>query len=220
MRIRLVSFTLCPFVQRAVITLEEKGVDYELEYIDLDDPPEWFKQLSPMGKVPLMLVGDDVLFESAVILDYLDECYPPRLHPADPLRRAQHKAWIEYGSGLLMQQHTVAMAADEGGYVEALKGLTGLVEGLQVPLDEGLFGGTNAYSLVDAAYAPFFMRMEIQASIRQDAEACCPPSVAAWSKVLLARPSLKRSVADDFTPRYLQFLRKRGSWLAVQLATG
>jgi glutathione S-transferase len=90
MSIKLVSFKLCPFVQRAVILLEEKAVAYTLEYKELDDPPEWFRQRSLFGKVPLMHVDDEVLFESAVILDYLDEVYPPRLHPHPPLRRAQH----------------------------------------------------------------------------------------------------------------------------------
>jgi glutathione S-transferase len=37
--------------------------------------------------VPLVLIGDEVLFESAVILDYLDEVYSPQLHPDDPLQR-------------------------------------------------------------------------------------------------------------------------------------
>ena len=115
MAVKLVSFKLCPYVQRAVIALEEKGVEYTLEYVDLEDPPAWFKSISPLGKVPLLLVGDTVLFESAVILDYLDEVYLPRLHPDDPLRRAQHRAWIEYGSGLLMQQRKVGLAADEEG---------------------------------------------------------------------------------------------------------
>jgi glutathione S-transferase len=94
MNIKLVSFKLCPFVQRAVIALEEKGVEYTLEYIELEDPPAWFVERSPFLRVPLMLIDDTVLFESAVILDYLDEVYPPRLHPQDPLRRARHKAWI------------------------------------------------------------------------------------------------------------------------------
>ena len=88
MPIKLVSFKLCPFVQRAVLALEEKGVDYELAYIELEDPPDWFKRLSPLGKVPLMLVDDNPVFESAVILEYLDEVYQPSLHPKDPLQRA------------------------------------------------------------------------------------------------------------------------------------
>lgn len=214
MSINLVSFKLCPYVQRAVIALEEKGVKYALEYIDLDDPPPWFKRLSPLSKVPLLLIGDKVLFESAVILDYLDEVYPPRLHPSDPLRRAQHKAWIEYGSGLLQQQRALGLAEDEERFMEALAQLSARVARLQDPLEEGLFGGGAGYSLVDAAYAPFFMRMDIQAAIRRQITAALPPSVMAWSGRLLARPSLQRSVVEDFTPRYLRFLRQKGAWLA------
>jgi glutathione S-transferase len=53
MSIKLVSFKLRPFVQRAIMLLEEKALAYTLEYIELDDPPEWFRQRSPFGKVPL-----------------------------------------------------------------------------------------------------------------------------------------------------------------------
>jgi glutathione S-transferase len=219
MNIKLVSFKLCPFVQRAVILLEEKAVPYSLEYIDLEDPPVWFRQRSPFGKVPLLLVGEEVLFESAVILDYLDEVYPPSLHPQAPLRRAQHKAWIEYGSGLLTQQHSLGVAADEERFSRALGQLNDLLDRLQTPLQQGLFGGDNPYCLVDAAYAPFFMRMEIQAAVRPEITASVPPLVASWSHQLLNRVSLKSSVVADFTPRYFRHLRQKGSWLASQLQT-
>jgi len=68
----LISFELCPFVQRSVITLLQKGVDFKINYIDIHDPPEWFQQISPLGKVPVMRVDNTVLFESAVINEYLD----------------------------------------------------------------------------------------------------------------------------------------------------
>ena len=189
MRIKLVSFKLCPFVQRAVIALEEKGVDYELDYIELENPPQWFKQRSPLGKVPLLLVDDSVLFESAVILDYLDEVYAPPLHPQDPLLRARHKAWIAYGSGLLMQQHELGTAPDQASFGERLGELNDLVQGLCVPLDEGLFGGDSPYSLVDVAFTPFFMRQALLAAIEPEIKASLPPQVASWSRNLLVRPS-------------------------------
>jgi glutathione S-transferase len=219
MTIKLVSFKLCPYVQRAVITLEEKGVGYELEYIDLDAPPAWFKQCSPFAQVPLLLIGDEVLFESAVILDYLDEVYPPRLHPDNPLTRARHKAWIEFGSALLRQQHAVAMAADEERYIQGLSEFKRLMERLESPLEQALFGEGSVFSLVDAAFAPLFMRMEILATIRSEVTADMPQSVAIWAQALLARPSLRRSVVADFDSLYFQFLRQKGSWLAGQRRT-
>ena len=106
----LVSFKLCPYVQRSVITLLEKQVDYNVTYIDLSEPPEWFLALSPFGKVPLLRVGDSALFESAVINEYIDEITPPSLHPTDPLLKAQNRAWIEFGSDLLVHVYQMVMA--------------------------------------------------------------------------------------------------------------
>ena len=97
-KLTLISHHLCPYVQRAAIALAEKGVPFERINIDLADKPDWFLELSPLGKVPVLKVGDRVIFESAVILEYLEETQPNPLHPADPLARAEHRAWIEFGS--------------------------------------------------------------------------------------------------------------------------
>src|SRR5712675_3040700 len=93
--LKLISHKLCPYVQRAVIALTEKGVEFERIDIDLADKPDWFLKLSPLGKTPVLLVGDTAIFESAVILEYLEETQSPTLHPADPLARAEHRAFIE-----------------------------------------------------------------------------------------------------------------------------
>ena len=90
----LVSHHLCPYVQRAAISLAEKAVPFERVYVDLADKPAWFLDLSPLGKTPVLKVDDRAIFESAVILEYLEETGPHPLHPADPLRRAEHRAWI------------------------------------------------------------------------------------------------------------------------------
>src|ERR1700682_5290501 len=97
----LISHDLCPYVQRAVIALAEKGVAFERIDIDLADKPDWFKAISPLGKIPLLRVGEAVIFESAVIVEYLEETQPNPLHPADPLQRARHRAAIEFASAIL-----------------------------------------------------------------------------------------------------------------------
>src|SRR4029077_7775031 len=103
----LVSHHLCPYVQRAAIALSEKGVGFERVTIDLDAKPEWFRLISPLGKVPLLKVARPgqnvaVLFESAVICEYIEETQPgPVLHPLDPVERAEHRAFIEFGSSIL-----------------------------------------------------------------------------------------------------------------------
>src|SRR6201995_5052260 len=99
--LKLISHKLCPYVQRAVIALAEKGVPFERIDIDLANKPEWFLRVSPLGKTPVLLVGDHAIFESAVILEYLEETQPKPLHPAAPLRRAEHRSWVEFGSAVL-----------------------------------------------------------------------------------------------------------------------
>src|ERR1700733_4180978 len=100
--LKLISHKLCPYVQRAVIALAEKGVGFERIDIDLASKPDWFLAISPLGKTPVLLVGDKALFESAVILEYLEQTQPRPLHPADALMRAEHRAWIEFGSTVLI----------------------------------------------------------------------------------------------------------------------
>src|SRR5512141_2441394 len=92
--LKLISHKLCPYVQRAVIALTEKGVAFERIDIDLANKPDWFLKISPLGEV--------ALFESNVICEYIEDTQPAvRLHPEDALVRAQHRAWMEFGSAIL-----------------------------------------------------------------------------------------------------------------------
>ncbi|MGC1305832.1 MAG: glutathione S-transferase family protein [Phormidesmis sp.] len=114
--LELVSHQLCPFVQRAVILLQEKEIPYQLTYIDLANKPDWFRQISPLGKVPLLKVGPEVLFESAVICEYIDEITLGSLHPPDPLEKAKHRAWIEFASSTLMVMYDLINSATEASF--------------------------------------------------------------------------------------------------------
>src|SRR6266699_5364130 len=115
-RLKLISHKLCPYVQRAVIALTEKGVGFERVDIDLANKPDWFLAISPLGKTPVLVVGEHAIFESAVILEYLEETQPKRLHPADALARAEHRAWIEYGSAVLSDIAGFYAAPDEATF--------------------------------------------------------------------------------------------------------
>src|SRR5438270_2865849 len=99
--LKLISHKLCPYVQRAVIALTEKEVPFQRIDINLANKPDWFLAISPLGKTPVLQVANTAIFESAVILEYLEETQPKPLHPADPLKRAEHRGWIEFGSAIL-----------------------------------------------------------------------------------------------------------------------
>ncbi|WP_299782037.1 glutathione S-transferase family protein [uncultured Roseobacter sp.] len=80
--LQLMSHALCPYVQRAVISLTEKGALFDRTDIDLANKPDWFLQISPLGKTPVLISVGQPIFESVPILEYLEETQPHPLHPA------------------------------------------------------------------------------------------------------------------------------------------
>src|SRR5438270_13798931 len=128
--LKLISHKLCPYVQRAVIALTEKGVAFERIDIDLSNKPDWFLKISPLGKVPVLSVGSDAgevaLFESNVICEYIEDTQGGiKLHPCDPLERPQRRAWMEFGSAIrgdLWGLETIAVAAVCDSNRQAVRG--------------------------------------------------------------------------------------------------
>jgi len=210
----LVSHHLCPYVQRAAISLAEKAVPFERVYVDLADKPAWFLDLSPLGKTPVLKVDDRAIFESAVILEYLEETGPHPLHPADPLRRAEHRAWIEFGSAVLNDIAGLYSAKDEAAFAanaEALAAKFARLEGSLGPAP--WFDGD--FSLVDAAFGPVFRYFDVFDRIGDFGILAGKPKVAAWRKALAARPSIAQAVGSDYEIRLGRFLSARNSHLST-----
>jgi glutathione S-transferase len=213
-RLTLISHELCPFVQRAAIALEEKGVEFERINVDLANKPDWFLAISPLGKVPLLKVGDSVIFESAVILEYLEETQPKPLHPADPLTRAEHRAWMEFGSTMLMDIWNFYMAADEAAFQAKLKSLADKFERLEQRLGEGPYFDGARFSLVDAVFGPVFRYFDTFDRIADFGMLSGKPKIAAWRQALAQRPSIRRAVKADYPERLWAFLEARNSRLS------
>lgn len=216
-RPKLISFDLCPFVQRSVILLKEKQVDFDVEYIDLANKPDWFLKISPLGKVPVLQVGKTVLFESAVIAEYLDEVNPPAMHPKDPLQKALNRAWIEFGSSLFMAQFQMCMAPDEAGYSAKLEELKEGLDRLEGLLSMTPFFNGDEPALIDFCMAPLFQRLEIierhgGANMTQGSF-----KLRHWCQNLLERPSVGQSVPEGFEEKFVGYIRSKGGYLASLL---
>jgi glutathione S-transferase len=221
-RLDLVSFVLCPYVQRAAIVLAEKGAPFTRTDIDLARKPDWFAAISPTGKVPLLRVDDrHVLFESAAISEYLDETIAPRLLPEDALQRARHRAFVEFASGTLADIAALYAAPDADGYAAKRQALRARLARMEAELDpSGPFFAGAAFGLVDAAFAPAFRYFDvIDPAIGEDSFDRLP-RVAAWRAALAARPSVRSAVVPDFTARLAAFLRGKASHLAALIAAG
>jgi len=213
----LISFSLCPFVQRSVITLLEKKIDFKLTYIDLGEPPEWFAEISPLGKVPVLRVGDAVLFESAVINEYLDEVSRPVLHPADALIRAQNRAWIEFGSDMIMNHYNMMIARDLNSFENLRKRLKSQFEQLEKISGVGPYFNGLEFSLVDAAFAPLFMRIDLLDEQYPLNLYPINSRVGLWGSALAKLDSVKNSVTSDFDQVYSRFVKSLNSYYSEKV---
>ncbi len=210
----LVSHTLCPYVQRAAIVLAEKGIAFERRYIDLTHKPDWFRAVSPLGKTPVLLVDDTPIFESAVICEYLDETRAPRLHPADPLQRARHRSWMEFGSTLLQQIAAFYNAPDEAALSARRDELAARFLQLEAELSAAPFFAGPHFSLVDAVFAPVFRYFELIDTLGDFRWFEPTPAVRAWRAELAARPSVRAAVQPSYAEQLRAFLIQRGSALS------
>jgi glutathione S-transferase len=211
----LVSFDLCPYVQRAAIALAEKGVPFERRTIDLADKPDWFKAMSPLGKVPLLQVDDDVLFESTVIVEFLEETQGTPLHPAAPLERARHRAWMEFGSSILGDIWAIETTPDRAVFEAKRRVLQQKFGRLEAELGQGPWFAGERFTLVDTVFAPVFRYFDVFDRIVDLGIFDGLTRVQAWRRVLAARPSVRDAVVADYEARLEAFLRRQDSHLAT-----
>jgi RNA polymerase-associated protein len=151
----LYSADRCPYAARVRIALAEKGLEYELVEIDLDDRPAWLYEKNPLGKVPVLEEDGLVLPESLVINEYLDERYPePPLWPADAAVRALARLRIEQDFDRLSKAY-YALRRGEAGARERLDAELSALDGV---LEAQPFVSGREYGLADVAFVPWVLR--------------------------------------------------------------
>jgi glutathione S-transferase len=164
--------------------------------------------------VPLLKVGDDVIFESAVILEYLEETQAKPLYPADPLGRAKHRAMIEFGSAVLADIwgiETVPTRAQLDAKFAALADKFARVEAM---LGDGPWFAGEKFGLVDAVFGPAFRYFDTIDAIVDHGVSNATPKVRRWREALAARPSVRDAVVGDYAARLTEFIRQQGGALA------
>lgn len=216
---RLISHALCPYVQRACIVLLEKGIEFERIDIDLANKPGWFRHVSPLGKTPVLLVGDQAIFESAAICEYLDEIRSPQLHPQDPLRRAQHRAWMEFGSTVLNNIAAFYSAETEPSINAKAAELASKFKQVEAVLDNGPYFMGEGFTIVDAVFAPIFRYFDVFDDIADFGVFTDAAKLNAWRRHLSARPSVQKAVGQDYPQRLNRFLRAKDSALSKRIST-
>lgn len=216
--LKLISHKLCPYVQRAVIALEEKGVPFERIDIDLANKPDWFLQLSPLGKVPVLVVtterGEVALFESNVICEYIEETQAGlKLHPADALKRAGHRAWMEFGSAILGDLWGLETTTDPATFESKRQALAAKFARVDGALGAGPYFAGDEFSLVDAVFAPIFRYFDVFDELTELGIFKDIPKVRAWRAELAKRPSVRAAVGADYPQLLRAFLVRHDAHL-------
>ena len=133
----------------------------------------------------MLVDGEGVIYESAIINEYLEEKYPQvPLMPSDPLRRSRARIWIDYCNTRLQQ--AAGYIAHDFEVEKSKEKLRGYLETLNKEMRDKHYI-VGEYSLADITYIPFFCRLQrYQTSIGDDL-----PHVKAWMERLLERPLVK-----------------------------
>ena len=206
-----------------MIVLRAKTVEFQVTYIDLNDKPGWFLEISPHGKVPVLVVDGTPLFESNAIAEFLDETASPPLHPPDPVQRARNRAWTDFVPTFSEDVYGIFWCENEAELPDRLAAARGRIAKLEAAIAEergndGPFFNGDAISLVDAAYAPFLHRLAIVEEKAQTGVLEGFPLVSAWTQALVTDPRVAGSVHESFRERFVGNLVSRGCYAGAFFA--
>jgi glutathione S-transferase len=162
--LKLYNAKVCPFAQRTCILLAYKGIEHEEQLIDLSrDSEPWYLELNPEGTVPTIVHNGKVVYESAIVNEYLDEAFPEKpAFPKDPFKKAISRILIDYCNRtfippfyeLLMNQDRSQDQAMREAVLETLRYLN---ERLMKWNPQGTWVW-ESFGMADIAFAPFFRR--------------------------------------------------------------
>ena len=222
--------------------MRAKDVEFEVTFINLLEKPEWFLKISPHGKVPVLKVGNEVLFESNAIAEFLDETVPPRLHPENAVERARNRAWTDFVPSFASALTGIYYTKTQAGPIsktspftlkrpllisislrvywlltKALKEMPKVEEAIaaQRQLNNGPYFNGSTLSLVDAAYAPFLQRFMIVDKFLKTKLLEQFPLLKEWTDFLITNELVTGAVAPEFLEAFLTNLRRRNCYVAT-----
>ena len=215
--LELIMFDFCPYAQRGVISLLQNDIPCKLTYLDPDNLPDWFADVSPFGNVPILRVnGKTTIFESSVINELIGLLATSKMLPADPVERSVSRSWTEFGSTLIGQITGILSVKSEEEFLEKCTAFHTNLQRLEEQLEgRGPYFSGKDFSLTDSTYAPLFMRMQHLNNCVPLYEVADYPLIKNWTKQLLALDSVKNSSPANFKDIFNRFIQRRGKggWL-------
>jgi len=211
---KVVSFKICPFVQRVTALLEAKKMPYEIEYISLGDKPQWFLDISPNGQVPVLITDTGVpLFESDAIVEYLNEIQPSLDANLSAEQRAVNRAWSYQATKNYLVQCSAMRSADEATLTERAQKLSGVFDKVEKVLGDGPFFNGESIGNVDVAWLTLLHRADIISRHTCYDFLTDYPKVKAWQSALMSSGLATKSVAEDFEEAFTGFYLSKKTYL-------
>lgn len=145
------------------MVLLHKEIPFDYTEIDLANKPDWFLDVSPYGKVPVLKVNGTTLYESAIINEYLDEAYPERrLLSKDPLKKAEQRILVDYISNRFIPVFYKLLLNQDEEAQEGYKGdLISYFDYFESLLEDRVWLSGDELSMTDISLLPWFERLVI-----------------------------------------------------------
>lgn len=194
--VHLYSAEVCPYAARTRLLLIEKGVPFELTEIDLKAKPAWFAEISPYGKVPVLKCGADLVWESSIINEYVDEVFPdPPMMPREPGARARARFWIDFANVKFMptwyRLFLAQCKAERAALADELAAHFVFMETAGIGASGGPFWMGASIGLVDFTYQPWFERIPAMEHYRGVGLPRSCARLKTWSAAMAERASVR-----------------------------
>eukprot|EP01064_Diplonema_japonicum_P033463 TRINITY_DN65_c2_g1_i12.p1 TRINITY_DN65_c2_g1~~TRINITY_DN65_c2_g1_i12.p1 ORF type:complete len:249 (+),score=97.05 TRINITY_DN65_c2_g1_i12:67-813(+) len=219
--LKVISFKICPFVQRITALLEAKKTPYVVEYINLKEKPQWFLDISPNGQVPLLVTEkEEVLFESEAIAEYIEEAYPALQPDLSLVQRAQNRAWGYLGSKNYMPQCGAQSSSDGETLRERTMKIATAFAKVEKVLGGAEFFNSDTVSTVDMTWLPLLHRTQIIKEKTGYDFAHGYPKVQNWRAALMKTGLCEKSISEDFMTPFANFYLSESTVLGRMHAKG
>ena len=211
---KIVSFKICPFVQRVTALLEAKNIPYDIEFISLKNKPQWFLDISPNGQVPVLITDSGTaLFESDAIVEYLEEAFPALQPELTPEKRADNRAWSYLASKNYLVQCGAQRSPNQAALDEPSGKLGQAFDKIEKRLGDSHFFDGDGIGMVDIAWLPLLHRANIIENKSGYDFIGDRPHLKNWQANLMDTGIAEKSVAPDFDQAFADFYLSEETYL-------
>ena len=183
----------CALSHCARFVLHEKGITADIEFFDSSEPPEDLLELNPTGESPTLVERDLVLYDSRIIMEYLDERFPhPPLHEMDPVSRANSRMIIKRIDQDWYQLLDEIQNSGEKKSARAKKMLKESLIAAAPVFESRPYFMSDEFSLIDCAMAPLLWRLP---SIGIDINSL-GTAISVYANRLFSREAFQESLSE------------------------